>query len=78
VSTRSSVKRSAFLSTTPGVAWKTKPSWYIVAAKDQTINPDYERFAAKRMKAHVTEVDSSHVVMLSKPEAVVEVVLKAA
>ena len=62
----------------PGVAWKTKPSWYIVATKDQTINPDYERFAAKRMGASVTEVESSHVVMLSKPEAVTEVILKAA
>jgi pimeloyl-ACP methyl ester carboxylesterase len=61
-----------------GVAWKTKPSWYIVATKDHTINPEYERFAAKRMKASVTEVESSHVVMLSKPAAVVEVILKAA
>ena len=61
----------------PGVAWKTKPSWYIVAAKDHTINPDYERFAAKRMGASVTELESSHVVMLSKPQAVVEVILTA-
>jgi len=62
----------------PGVAWKTKPSWYIVAKNDRTINPDYERFAAKRMKANVTEVESSHVVMLAKPDAVAEVILKAA
>ena len=67
-----------FSKNAPGVAWKTKPSWYIVAANDHTINPDYERFAAKRMRANVTEVESSHVVMLSKPEAVVEVILKAA
>jgi pimeloyl-ACP methyl ester carboxylesterase len=62
----------------PGVAWKTKPSWYIVATNDRTINPDYERFAAKRMRANVTEVASSHVVMLSQPKAVTEVILKAA
>ena len=62
----------------PGVAWKTKPSWYIVAANDHTINPEYERFAAKRMGAHVTELQSSHVAMLSQPQAVVEVILKAA
>jgi pimeloyl-ACP methyl ester carboxylesterase len=62
----------------PGVAWKTKPSWYIVAAKDQTINPEYERFAAKRMGASVTVADSSHVVMLSKPDLVLDIILKAA
>jgi pimeloyl-ACP methyl ester carboxylesterase len=62
----------------PGVAWKTKPSWYIVAMQDQTINPDYERFAAKRMGATVTELASSHVAMLSQPAAVTEVILKAA
>ena len=62
----------------PGVAWKTKPSWYIVATNDRTINPDYERFAAKRIRANVTEVESSHVVMLSQPKAVTEVILQAA
>jgi pimeloyl-ACP methyl ester carboxylesterase len=62
----------------PGVAWKTKPSWYIVATNDHTINPEYERFAAKRMGASVTELESSHVAMLSQPKAVVEVILKAA
>jgi pimeloyl-ACP methyl ester carboxylesterase len=62
----------------PGVAWKTKPSWYIVAANDHTINPEYERFVAKRMGANVTELESSHVAMLSQPRAVTEVILKAA
>lgn len=62
----------------PGVAWKSKPSWYIVATKDHTIQPDLERFLAKRMGATVTEADSSHVVMLSQPNLVVDVILKAA
>jgi pimeloyl-ACP methyl ester carboxylesterase len=62
----------------PGVAWKTKPSWYIVAMHDHTVQPDLERFLAKRMGATVTEADSSHVVMLSKPDLVVDVILKAA
>jgi pimeloyl-ACP methyl ester carboxylesterase len=61
-----------------GVAWKTKPSWCIVATKDRTINPDYERFIAKRMGATVTAVESSHVVMLSRPGVVTEVILSAA
>ena len=62
----------------PGVAWKTKPSWYIVGKNDHTVNPELERFLAKRMKAHTTELDSSHVPMLSQPERVVEVILSAA
>ena len=62
----------------PGVAWKTKPSWYIVGKKDHTVNPDLDRFLAKRMKAKTTELDSSHVPMLSQPNRVVEVILSAA
>jgi pimeloyl-ACP methyl ester carboxylesterase len=62
----------------PGVAWKTKPSWYIVGKNDHTVNPELERFLAKRMKAKTTELDSSHVPMLSQPNRVVEVILSAA
>lgn len=61
-----------------GAAWKSKPSWYIVGAKDRTVHPDLERFVAKRMDAKTLELESSHVPMLSKPEAVVEVILDAA
>src|SRR6201998_259946 len=51
-----------------GTAWKSKPSWYIVAKNDHTIQPDCERFLVKRMGATTTEVASSHVVMLSQPK----------
>jgi pimeloyl-ACP methyl ester carboxylesterase len=61
-----------------GTAWRTKPSWYIVAKNDQTVQPELERFVAKRMRATVREVDSSHVVMLSNPNVVVEVIRAAA
>jgi pimeloyl-ACP methyl ester carboxylesterase len=61
-----------------GTAWKTKPSWYIVATQDRTVNPELERFAAKRMNAATTEVTSSHVPMLSKPDVVLDVIRKAA
>ena len=61
-----------------GVAWRSKPGWYIVGAKDRTVHPDLERFAAKRMGAKTVELDSSHVPMLSKPEAVLEVIRNAA
>ena len=62
----------------PGVAWKTKPSWYIVATEDRTVQPDLERFLAKRMNATAYEVESSHVVMLSHPEFVLDVIRDAA
>ena len=62
----------------PGVAWKTKPSWYIVATHDRTVQPDLERFLAKRMNATTYEVESSHVVMLSHPEFVLDVIRDAA
>jgi pimeloyl-ACP methyl ester carboxylesterase len=62
----------------PGVAWKSKPSWYIVANNDRTVHPDLQRFAAKRMGASTHAVDSSHVPMLSHPEFVVNVIRAAA
>ena len=61
-----------------GVAWKSKPSWYIVAAKDRTVHPELERFVAKRMGATTVETDSSHVPMLSKPGLVLDVIRQAA
>jgi pimeloyl-ACP methyl ester carboxylesterase len=61
-----------------GVAWRSKPSWYIVATKDRTVHPDLERFVAKRMGATTIEVDSSHVPMLSQPRAVLDVIRNAA
>jgi pimeloyl-ACP methyl ester carboxylesterase len=58
--------------------WKAKPSWYILATKDHTVHPDLQRWVSKRMGATVTEVESSHVPMLSKPDVVIEVIRKAA
>ena len=60
-----------------GTAWKSKPSWYIVGKKDQTVHPDLERFFAKRMGATTYELDSSHVPMLSQPDRVLEVIRAA-
>jgi pimeloyl-ACP methyl ester carboxylesterase len=61
-----------------GTAWKSKPSWYIVANQDRTIQPDLERFVAKRMAATTFEIDSSHVPMLSQPDFVLDVIRQAA
>jgi len=60
------------------VAWRTKPSWYVLATGDHTVHPDLQRWVSKRMGAQVTEVDSSHVPMLSRPDVVIEVIRKAA
>ena len=60
-----------------GTAWRSKPSWYIVANNDRTIPPELERFIAKRMKATTFETDSSHVPMLSQPDFVLDVIRKA-
>ncbi len=60
------------------VAWKTKPSWFIVAARDEAIAPDEERFFAKRMKAKTKELSTSHLAMLSKPKEVAGVIVEAA
>jgi pimeloyl-ACP methyl ester carboxylesterase len=60
------------------IAWRSKPSWYILATKDHTVHPDLQRWVSKRMGATVTEVASSHVPMLSQPEIVIDVIRKAA
>jgi pimeloyl-ACP methyl ester carboxylesterase len=61
-----------------GTAWKSKPSWYIVAKNDRTVHPELERFCAKRMGAKTYEVDTSHVPMLSDPARVIDVIRTAA
>jgi pimeloyl-ACP methyl ester carboxylesterase len=62
----------------PGTAWKSKPTWYIVANDDRSVHPDLQRFSAKRMGASIHAIDSSHVPMLSHPSFVVDVVRAAA
>lgn len=61
-----------------GVAWRAKPAWSIVGAEDMTVNPELQRFAAKRMGATVVELKSSHVPMLSRPRETLDVIRQAA
>jgi pimeloyl-ACP methyl ester carboxylesterase len=69
----------ATLSQPSGVpAWRTIPSWYLVANQDRAIPPAVERFMAHRMGAHTEEINSSHVAMISHPRAVTELILDAA
>ena len=59
-------------------AWKTKPSWFIVAAQDGIINPDLERYKAKLIKATTIELKSGHVPMISQPAKVADFIIAAA
>ena len=59
-------------------AWKTLPSWYLVAADDQALPPDAERAFASRMGATTVEIPSSHVAMVSHPDEVAELIKTAA
>lgn len=60
------------------IAWKSKPSWYVLATKHHTVHPDLQCWVSKRMGATVTEVARSHVPMLSQPTVVVDVIRRAA
>ncbi|MEV5515877.1 alpha/beta hydrolase [Streptomyces flaveolus] len=67
----------AFADAAPAAAWKSKPSWGLVASSDHTINPDVERYGYQRARMTTVEVDSSHLVMLSHPERVVDLIEEA-
>jgi pimeloyl-ACP methyl ester carboxylesterase len=63
--------------TTP--AWRSKPSWMLVAGSDRTINPELERWYAKRAKSHTVEVSgASHAVYVSRPKEVAALIEEAA
>jgi pimeloyl-ACP methyl ester carboxylesterase len=59
-------------------AWKSLPSWYLVAQNDETLPPDAERQFAARMGATTVEIPSSHVPMISHPNKVADLIEKAA
>jgi pimeloyl-ACP methyl ester carboxylesterase len=67
-----------FSAKTTQAAWKSKPTWYAVSKADRTIDPDLERFMAKRMKATTVELDASHVSLLSHPRDISNMILDAA
>ena len=78
---RSQVLAAATVFSTPltAAAWKTKPSWGVVAGSDQIINPDLERWYYARAKSHTTEIKgASHSVYESHPKEVAAVIAEAA
>ena len=68
----------AFASLSGEPAWKTIPSWHLVATQDHAIPPVTQRFMAARAHATVSQVKASHVPMVSKPGATLKVILAAA
>jgi pimeloyl-ACP methyl ester carboxylesterase len=76
--TQKPLSSSVFEASVPAAAWKTIPSWYVVSAQDRAINPELERFFAKRMAATTSEIASSHVAFLSHPKEVAKVISAAA
>jgi pimeloyl-ACP methyl ester carboxylesterase len=71
-------KKTLLAGKTTNAAWRSKPSWYAVSTEDRTINPDLERFMAKRMGAKTIEVKSSHVSLISHPDTIANLILEAA
>ena len=63
---------------TTAAAWHSKPSWYAVSKLDQTINPDLERFLAKRMNATTVELEAGHLSLVSQPKEIADLILAAA
>ncbi|MEA3081718.1 MAG: hypothetical protein QOD54_1386 [Sphingomonadales bacterium] len=63
---------------TTNAAWRLRPSFYAVSTQDRTINPDLERFMAKRMGATTIEVNSSHLSLISHPDEITRLILEAA
>ncbi|WP_405848764.1 alpha/beta fold hydrolase [Streptomyces sp. NBC_01518] len=71
------VNAAAFNQPSAAAAWRTIPSWYLVAKQDHMLSPDLERWMAKRAGAHTVEINSSHAVMVSHPRAVKNLIEQA-
>ncbi|MFI2210204.1 alpha/beta fold hydrolase [Streptomyces sp. NPDC020141] len=72
------VAAAGFAEKATAAAWKTIPSWFVVAKNDKAIAPDLERFEARRAKSRTIEINSSHVAMMSHPDTVTKVLREAA
>jgi pimeloyl-ACP methyl ester carboxylesterase len=72
------ISTDAFTHKVTNPAWRHKPTWYMVAAEDRSINPIQERMMAKRANAKTVEVKSSHVAYMSHPEETATLIEEAA
>ncbi|MGQ9371537.1 alpha/beta fold hydrolase [Azospirillum sp. ST 5-10] len=71
-------RRTLLAGRTTNAAWRSKPSYYAVSTEDRTINPDLQRFLAKRMGAKTIELRASHVSLISRPSEITDLILEAA
>jgi len=71
-------RRALLVGRATRAAWRSKPSWYAVSTEDRTIDPDLERFMAKRMGASTIEVKASHLSLISQPDTIAKMILQAA
>ncbi|MGU3539836.1 alpha/beta fold hydrolase [Methylobacterium sp. A54F] len=71
-------RKALLMGKTTQAAWRSKPSFYAVSTEDRTIDPDLERFMAKRMNARTVELKASHLSLISQPQAVADLILEAA
>jgi pimeloyl-ACP methyl ester carboxylesterase len=78
IATQTPVSVAAMKAEVTNPAWKSKPSWYIIAANDRAISPELEAAQAKKIDATTTTVSSSHVIMLAQPSKVAAVIFDAA
>jgi pimeloyl-ACP methyl ester carboxylesterase len=76
--TQRPVAAAAFSDVSGPPAWKTLPSWAVVATGDKAAGSDIVRSMAQRAGAEIVEVEGSHVIMVSQPQAVVDLIVKAA
>jgi pimeloyl-ACP methyl ester carboxylesterase len=76
--TQKPIASAAFDQSVNSIAWKTIPSWYLVTQNDRAINPELQRFMAKRIGAKTTEIKSSHVPFISHPKEVAKLIKAAA
>ena len=72
------ISTDAFAHKVTNPAWKHKPTFYMVATEDRSINPEQERMMAKRAKAKTVEVRSSHVAYMSHPQEAAKLIVEAA
>jgi len=76
--TQKPTRSAIFAGSLAAAAWKTIPTWYVIAKQDRALNPGLERFYAKRMGAHTTEIDGSHFLFLSHPREIARTIEAAA
>src|SRR5437868_1191366 len=71
-------QRALLVGKTTHAAWRAKPSFYAVSTGDRTIDPDLQRFMAKRMAAKTIEVKAGHLALISRPDTITNLILEAA